>query len=52
MWNIDSFLLIIIGLATASCFFGAALYLMSMFNQIKYSNSKNVEAAKDLDPIE
>ena len=52
MRDIDNILLIIIGFVAASCFFGAALYLMSMSNQIKYPNSKNVEAVTDPDTIE
>jgi hypothetical protein len=41
-------LLIIGGLVAASCFSGAALYLMSMFNQTQYSKSKNNAAVEDL----
>jgi hypothetical protein len=50
--DIDNLLLIIGGLAAASCFAGAAVYLMSVFNQTQYSNSKNNETLEDLDTIE
>jgi len=40
------------GLAAVFGFSGAALYLMSTFNQIQYSNSKNNKAAPELDTIE
>jgi len=40
------------GLTAASCFFGAAFYLMSVFNQIKFSEPKNAGVVADLDSNE
>jgi hypothetical protein len=50
--DIDYLLLIIGGAVAASCFAGAALHLMSMFNQTQYSNAKNNETPADLATIE
>ena len=48
----DNILLVIAGLAAASCFFGAAVYLLSVSNEIKASKNEKVVVAEYPDAIE
>jgi hypothetical protein len=48
----DNILLIIAGLAAASCFFGAAVYLLSVFNEINACQNEKSTVTANLDPIE
>jgi hypothetical protein len=48
----DNILLVIAGLAAASCFFGAAVYLLSVSNEIKVSKNEKITVVEYLDSIE
>lgn len=48
----DNILLVIAGLAAAFCFFGAAVYLLSVSNQIKVLKNEKINVIEYLDSIE
>jgi len=48
----DNILLIIVGLAAASCLLGAAAYLFSLSNEINSSKTENTTVVEHLDPVE
>jgi hypothetical protein len=48
---ISNLLLIFAGLVGACCFFGAAFYLMSVANEIKFVKKKTLTVAEAADPI-
>jgi hypothetical protein len=48
----DNILIAIAGLAAASCFFGAAVYLLSVSNEIKVSKNEKITVVEHLDSLE
>jgi len=49
---LDHIILIIVGLVAASCFLGAAVYFLSVSNEIKFSKNEKIKAVEYLDSIE
>ena len=48
----DNILLIVGGLAVASCFFGAVVYFLSVSNEIKVSKHKKIDVVEYPDTID
>lgn len=47
----DNILLVIAGLAAAACFFGAAVYLLTVSNEIKASKNEKIIVEEYLDAV-